>query len=85
MARFITDNAPKPQSKLHRTDAQKAVAAELKSARTADAARRLDTRRKVVIGGALVALAERDPDAAKLLTRLKTGLTRPADIKLFET
>lgn len=80
MARFITDNAPKPQSKLHRTDAQKAVAAELKSARTADAA-----RRKVVIGGALVALAERDPDAAKLLTRLKTGLTRPADIKLFET
>ncbi|MEL5879849.1 MULTISPECIES: hypothetical protein [Paracoccaceae] len=84
MVRFITTPAtPTAQRPAPRTPAQQEAAAELKAARTAEAARRLDTRRKVVLGGALLALAERDAAAAAMLARLKQMLTRPADRKLF--
>lgn len=86
MVRIITANAPKGMPRKKRaplTAAQIEAQAELEAARGADAARRLDTRRKVVIGGALMALAEHDAAAARLLGNLKRNLTRAADRKLF--
>lgn len=86
MVRIITDNAPanKPARKKRQTKVQAAEAEALKEARAAADARRLDTRRKVVIGGALMALAEHDADFARLVTIIKSTLKRPADRKLFE-
>lgn len=85
MVRIITDNAPagKPARKLRQTKTQAATAQAQKEARAAEVVRRLDTRRKVVIGAALMALAERDAAAAHLLAKLTSGLTRAADRKLF--
>lgn len=86
MVRIITENAQKGTPRRKRaplTAAQIEAQVELEAARDADAARRLDTRRKVVIGGALIALAEHDATAARLLATLKRGLTRAADRKLF--
>ena len=85
MVKIITENAPKRKKRVTRTAAQVEAEEELQAARDADAARRLDTRRKVVIGGALMALAERDQEAARMLANLKRRLTRPADKKLFKT
>lgn len=86
MVRIIADNAPaaKPARKKRQSKTQAAEAKALREARAADDARRLDTRRKVVLGGALMALAERDADFARLVTIIKGTLTRPADRKLFE-
>lgn len=85
MVKIITTNAPERQPKrIGQTAAQKAAKAELIAVRDADKARRLDTRRKVVIGAALMALAERDEGAADMLASLKRNLTRDTDRKLFE-
>lgn len=51
--------------------------------RAATAARKMDTRRKVILGGALVDLAGRDEGAAKLLDRLVRNLPREQDRKAF--
>ena len=51
--------------------------------RAATQARKLDTRRKVILGGALVDLAARDDGAAKLLDRLVRNLPREQDRKAF--
>ena len=51
--------------------------------RAATAARKMDTRRKVILGGALVDLAARDDGAAKLLDRLVRNLPREQDRKAF--
>lgn len=51
--------------------------------RAATAARKMDTRRKVILGGALVDLAARDDGAAKLLDRLVRNLSREQDRKAF--
>ena len=51
--------------------------------RAATQERKLDTRRKVILGGALVDLASRDDGAAKLLDRLVRNLPREQDRKAF--
>lgn len=51
--------------------------------RAATAARKLDTRRKVILGGALVDLAARDEGAAAMLDRLVRNLPREQDRKAF--
>ena len=51
--------------------------------RAATQARKLDTRRKVILGGALVDLASRDDGAAKMLDRLVRNLPRDQDRKAF--
>lgn len=51
--------------------------------RAATQARKLDTRRKVILGGALVDLAGRDASAAALLDRLVRNLPREQDRKAF--
>lgn len=45
--------------------------------------RKMDTRRKVILGGALLDLAERDSNAAAMLDRLIRNLAREQDRKAF--
>jgi len=52
--------------------------------REATKARKLDTRRKIILGGALVDLAERDSNAAAMIARLVRNLPREQDRKAFE-
>ena len=52
--------------------------------REATKARKLDTRRKIILGGALVDLAERDTNAAAMIERLVRNLPREQDRKAFE-
>ena len=47
-------------------------------------ARKLDTRRKIILGGALVDLAGRDSNAAAMLDRLIRNLAREQDRKAFD-
>jgi len=51
--------------------------------REATKQRKLDTRRKVILGGALLDLAERDSNAAAMLDRLIRNLPREQDRKAF--
>ena len=53
-------------------------------ARQATRERKLDTRRKVILGGALVELAGRDGGARAMLDRLVDGLSREHDRKAFQ-
>ena len=60
--------------------------ARLQALRNREAARerKIDTRRKVILGGALMDLATRDSNAAVLLDRLIRNLPREQDLKTFE-
>lgn len=51
--------------------------------RAATQARKIDTRRKVILGGALVDLASRDATAAAMLDRLVRNLPREQDRRAF--
>ena len=51
--------------------------------REATRQRKLDTRRKVILGGALMDLAERDSNAVAMLDRLIRNLSREQDRKAF--
>jgi len=51
--------------------------------REATRQRKMDTRRKVILGGALLDLAERDSGAAAMLDRLVRNLSRQQDRKAF--
>ena len=46
--------------------------------------RKLDTRRKVILGGALIDLAERDDTAVAMVERLIRNLSRSQDQKAFD-
>ena len=52
--------------------------------REATKARKLDTRRKIILGGALVDLGMRDSSAAAMILRLVRNLPREQDRKAFE-
>ncbi len=60
--------------------------ARLQALRNREAARerKVDTRRKVILGGALMDLATRDSNAAVLLDRLIRNLPREQDRKSFD-
>ena len=60
--------------------------ARLQALRNREAARerKIDTRRKVILGGALMDLAARDSNAAAMLDRLLRNLPREQDRKTFE-
>jgi hypothetical protein len=53
-------------------------------ARQSTEERKRDTRRKVILGGALLELAKTDKSAAALVARLIAGLNRDNDKKVFE-
>lgn len=46
--------------------------------------RKRDTRRKVILGGALIELADRDQPARSMMRRLIGGLSRDQDRKMFD-
>ena len=46
--------------------------------------RKRDTRRKVILGGALIELADRDQPARSMMCRLIGGLSREQDRKMFD-
>ncbi len=60
--------------------------ARLQSARARKAAkdRKLDARRKIILGGALIEKASRDPEVTRLLTALVAELSRVQDRKAFD-
>ena len=64
----------------------KHVRARLKAleARQSTEERKRDTRRKVILGGALLELAKTNKEAAALVARLIAGLNRDNDKKVFE-
>lgn len=75
------------ETELQRAERQFAQAkARLQAVKNREATRqrKLDTRRKVILGGALVDLAARDDTAAAMLDRLLRNLTRENDRKAFE-
>ena len=74
------------ETELERAEKRYAQAkARLQSLRNREATkqRKLDTRRKVIIGGALFDLAERDSTAAAMVERLIRNLARDQDRKAF--
>ena len=87
MTRPDTQTAKAPETELERAEKRyaqaKARLLALKN-REATKARKLDTRRKVILGGALVDLAERDSNAATMIDRLLRNLPREQDRKAFE-
>tara|TARA_R100000935_G_scaffold47356_1_gene71395 strand:- start:90 stop:518 length:429 start_codon:yes stop_codon:yes gene_type:complete len=60
--------------------------ARLQSARARKATqdRKIDARRKIILGGALIERASRDPDVTRLLKSLVDGLARAQDRKAFD-
>ncbi|MEM6900453.1 MAG: mobilization protein [Pseudomonadota bacterium] len=74
------------ETELERAEKRYAQAkARLQSLRNREATkqRKLDTRRKVILGGALIDLAERDSGAATMVDRLIRNLSRDQDRKAF--
>ena len=74
------------ETELERAEKRYAQAkARLQAIRNREASkqRKLDTRRKVILGGALMDLAERDSNAAAMLGRLIRNLSREQDRKAF--
>lgn len=53
-------------------------------ARESEKQRKLEARRKIILGGALIERAARDPQAARMLITLVAGLGRQQDRKTFE-
>ena len=75
------------ETELERAEKRYAQAkARLQALKNREAAkeRKIDTRRKVILGGALMDLATRDSNAAVLLDRLIRNLPREQDRKTFE-
>tara|TARA_R110002072_G_scaffold139230_5_gene282655 strand:+ start:148 stop:576 length:429 start_codon:yes stop_codon:yes gene_type:complete len=60
--------------------------ARLQSARARKATqdRKIDARRKIILGGALIERASRDPDVTQLLKSLVEGLARAQDRRAFD-
>ena len=74
------------ETELERAEKRYAQAkARLQTLRNREATkqRKLDTRRKVILGGALLDLAERDSGAADMVDRLVRNLSRDQDRKAF--
>lgn len=75
------------ETELERAEKRYAQAkARLQAIRNREATRqrKLDTRRKVILGGALMDLAERDSGGAVMLERLIRNLSREQDRKAFD-
>lgn len=82
----VTDGGTGSETSLERAERRFAQArAQLQALRNREStkARKLDTRRKVILGGALVDLAARDDRAAEMLERLVRNLVRKQDRTAF--
>ena len=76
--------AEDPLARAERQYAQAKARLQALRARQATQERKLDTRRKILLGGALLDLAARDEGASAMLGRLVDGLDREQDRKAFE-
>jgi len=73
------------EEKLREAKERKRIADQRAKRLTTERLRKLDTRRKIVAGALLLGAVERgDPEAARVLRRLVSTLTRPDDVALFE-
>ena len=73
------------KEKLQAAEARKRAADQKAKRLTTERLRREDTRRKILAGALLLGAVERgDPEAARVLRRLVSTLTRPDDRALFE-
>lgn len=70
--------------KAQRKFEQAKAALDAIKARESAEERKRDTRRKIVLGGALLELSKTDKEVSALVSRLVAGLTRDHDKKLFE-
>lgn len=70
--------------KLERQYQQAKARLDAARAREREKSRKLDARRKIILGGALIERAARDPEAARMLATLVSGLGRQQDRKTFE-
>ena len=70
--------------KLERQVEQAKARLQSARARVAEKDRKLDARRKIILGGALIELAGRDPRAVRVITTLIEGLSRKQDKKAFD-
>lgn len=76
-----------PETELEKAERQLAQAkARVQSikAREASKQRKLDTRRKIILGGALMQFAETEPNLKQFIDRTISNLTRDADKKAFD-
>jgi Flp pilus assembly CpaE family ATPase len=87
MQKMIRDQATMAETALEKAKLKfEQARARLKSleARQSTEERKRDTRRKVILGGALLELAKTNKEAAALVARLIAGLNRDNDKKVFE-
>lgn len=70
--------------KLERQYQQAKARLEAARAREREKIRKLDARRKIILGGALIERATRDAGTARLLADLIAGLSRQQDRQNFE-
>lgn len=70
--------------KLERQLAQAKARLQSARARVAEKDRKLDARRKIILGGALIEMAGRDPRAVRVITTLIEGLSRKQDKNAFD-
>lgn len=66
-----------------KADQAKARLAALE-ARLSNASRKLDTRRKIILGGLLLDAAEKDERFSRVVTSLVGRISRPQDLVAFE-
>ena len=66
-----------------KADQAKARLAALE-ARLSDASRKLDTRRKIILGGLLLDAAEKDERFSRVVASLVTRISRPQDLAAFD-
>lgn len=67
-----------------RLAAQKAARGLLTANRSDERERKLDTRRKVILGSLLVDAAQTDPRWRPLFDQLMARVNRPQDLRVFE-
>lgn len=74
----------KAKAEYEKAKAQAKARYEKTVARHSTAARKQETRRKIILGGGLVELAERDQEANRVLSKIINNLSRVQDKKAFE-
>lgn len=77
------DNLEARKAALLKRKAQIEARIQALEARGREKARKADTRRKIILGGYVLAAARTDKDARRLIADLIASLEKPADRALF--
>lgn len=80
----LDDELAKAKAEYEKAKAQAKARYDKIKARHTSAERKHDTRRKVILGGALIELAERDAQARTVMNGIIERLSRQQDKKAFE-